>query len=147
MIITSSYLEQHVEDTSVESIPILKSELNKHKTLIRLMKQLKHQYFQHDYKMMQLAHQSALSERQLFRFFKLNLQMTPSKFVQRYRLEKSLNYLSSGITLGDVSFNVGFSSQSYFCRCFKECFGESPKSLTLKSWQNINKGLEKNLLN
>jgi len=147
MLIQCRDLDAFEKDIIVETIPPSKSEIVKHDVLMRLMTQLKISHTLPGYKIHQLAHHSALSERQLFRFFKLNLNSTPSNFVRRYRLEKSLTYLGDGISLGDISFHVGFSSQSYFCRCFKDCFGETPKNIYLNNWQNFNKESEEKLLN
>ena len=33
---------------------------------------------------------------------------------------------TANINVGDVSYLVGFSSPSYFAKCYKEYFGESP---------------------
>ena len=68
----------------------------------------------------------ALSERQFSRKFKSTLEMTPNEYVRRFRLEKAKELLAAGESAGTTSFEVGFSSQSYFGKCFKAQFGLSP---------------------
>jgi len=43
--------------------------------------------------------------------------------------ELSAQWLQSeaGLTVGEVSYRVGFSDPAYFTRCFTKQFGQSPK--------------------
>lgn len=75
----------------------------------------------------QVAKAIAMSDRQLFRKLKSIVNMSPVEYLRRYRLEKSKQLLLEGKSAGYVAFEVGFSSQSYFGRCFKAQFGMSPK--------------------
>ena len=74
----------------------------------------------------EMASDLAMSERQLFRKLKSVLDMTPSEYLRRYRLEKARQLLRSGQSASFATFEVGFSSQSYFGKCFKAQFGVSP---------------------
>jgi AraC-like DNA-binding protein len=94
--------------------------------LIKFTKELKDGFENHHLKIEQIAKQIALSERQLYRNSKQYLALTPCTFLRRYRLEKSISMIKKGNALGNISYEVGFSSHSYFCRCFKESFGETP---------------------
>jgi DNA-binding response OmpR family regulator len=52
---------------------------------------------------------------------------TPADFIRSYRLKKGAELIKqkSGTVL-EVSFAVGFSSSSYFAKCFKEKFHQLP---------------------
>jgi len=53
--------------------------------------------------------------------------LSPKKFIQAYRLKKSVELLKSPYrNITDVAFRVGFSSSAYFTKCFKEAFNRLP---------------------
>lgn len=74
-----------------------------------------------------LAKELAMSERQLQRKIKVILGTTPNNFIKEFRLKKAKELLSSGAQIGRIALDVGFSSQTYFGRCFKESFNCTPK--------------------
>ncbi len=74
-----------------------------------------------------LADKMAMSERQLQRKVKVLLGTNPNNFIREFRLNKAKERLKSGAQVGVVAFDVGFSSQTYFGRCFKDAFGCTPK--------------------
>jgi CheY-like chemotaxis protein/AraC-like DNA-binding protein len=49
--------------------------------------------------------------------------------LKKYRLEKAKNLLNKGYTINEASFEVGFSSASYFSTCFKAEYGFAPSRL------------------
>lgn len=49
--------------------------------------------------------------------------------LRKYRLEKAKYLLSKGHTINEASFEVGFSSASYFSTCFKAEYGFAPSRL------------------
>jgi AraC-like DNA-binding protein len=56
------------------------------------------------------------------------LSLSPNAYLNKYRLEKSLDKLNSGInTVSETGFLCGFSSASYFSKCFRKMYGISPK--------------------
>jgi len=87
---------------------------------------LEQQYQDSDFKMVQLLPLIAMSERQLYRKLKAISDLTPTEYLRRFRLDKAQVLLSSGKTASFVSLEVGFSSHSYFARCFKAQFSISP---------------------
>lgn len=74
-----------------------------------------------------LAKELAMSERQLQRKIKVILGTTPNNFIKEFRLKKAQELLISGSQIGRIALDVGFSSQTYFGRCFKESFNCTPK--------------------
>jgi AraC-like DNA-binding protein len=60
---------------------------------------------------------------------------TPTQYVRKYRLIKSLAYLRDGIPVNQIAGLVGFSSPAYFTSQFKEEFGDTPTNYIGKSSQ------------
>lgn len=60
--------------------------------------------------------------------FKQNFDQTFSEYLLAYRLERGKKLLvSTGISVGEIAFQVGFNSNSYFFTAFKKREGLSPK--------------------
>jgi len=75
----------------------------------------------------ELASTLGISRVHLYRKVKKLTDMSVSEFVISIKLKKSLEYLrSSGKTITEIAYESGFSSQSYYTRCFKEQFKISP---------------------
>lgn len=87
---------------------------------------LKKTYRNEDFNPDVLAAQYSVSRRTLDRQIKTLFGITAADLIRRFRLEQSINLLRSGKSVSEVAFEVGFSSQSYFTRCFSEQFGVSP---------------------
>ena len=98
-----------------------------HQTFLeKLQKTIKKYYTIEDFSIAQLASDLAMSERQLQRKLKAALNITPGEYIREYRLIKARDLLKSGMSVGQVSEAVGFSSQNYFARCFKLQNGKTP---------------------
>jgi len=76
----------------------------------------------------ELASATALSASQLRRRMKEIYDRTPVQLIRRRRLEAGMQLLRKreDATIGEVAYAVGFNSQSYFSRSFREEFGTSP---------------------
>ena len=71
-----------------------------------------------------------VSERQLQRKLKSIANKTPTQMVRSVRLHKAKEILGDPIhTISDAAYQTGFSSLSYFAKCFKKEFGVSPSEL------------------
>ncbi|MGX1929915.1 hybrid sensor histidine kinase/response regulator transcription factor [Flagellimonas sp. 2504JD4-2] len=77
----------------------------------------------------QLASDLYLSRSQLYRKIKSLTGMTAIEFLRKIRLEEAKKLLSSenNYNVSEVAFKVGFTSPSYFTKCFKKEFGCLPK--------------------
>lgn len=52
---------------------------------------------------------------------------SPVELLRIVRLKKAASLLaSSEKTISEITYEVGFTSPSYFTKCYKEYFGESP---------------------
>lgn len=64
---------------------------------------------------------------QLYRKTKALTGYSPNELLRIARLKKAASLLaSSEKTVAEITYEVGFSSPSYFTRCYKDYFGESP---------------------
>ncbi|RKR09031.1 signal transduction histidine kinase [Flavobacterium sp. 90] len=74
-----------------------------------------------------LASKVFLSRSQLYRKIKTLTGITVNEFIRNVRLEKAKELIELGNdNINEISIKVGFSSPSYFTKCFKEKFGYLP---------------------
>ena len=68
-----------------------------------------------------------MSKTQLHRKFKALTDQSPGEFMRNFRLKRAAQILSKqGGNVTEVSYQVGFNNLSYFAKCFKDLYGESP---------------------
>ena len=74
-----------------------------------------------------IASEMGLSRVQLYRKLKALTNYSPTDLLRICRLKTAEQILkTSDTTVAEVCYNVGFSSHSYFTKCYREYFGESP---------------------
>lgn len=74
-----------------------------------------------------LAQEVGISRTGLFTKLKAVSGMTPNDFIRVIRLKKAAVLLSQGqVQVSEACFQVGFSSPSYFAKCFQAQFGVAP---------------------
>lgn len=77
-----------------------------------------------------LAEELFLSRSQLYRKIKSLTGQTANEFIRKVRLLKAKELIENGYdSIGEIGFKVGFSSPSYFTKCFKAEFGILPTEL------------------
>ncbi|MCV9385187.1 two-component regulator propeller domain-containing protein [Reichenbachiella ulvae] len=80
-----------------------------------------------------LASELNLSRSQLYRKVKALTGSSVNEFTRNIRLEQARKIIEAGnLNIAEVSYQVGFSSPSYFTKCFKEHFGYVPKDTPVK---------------
>jgi len=85
-----------------------------------------------------LASQLFLSRSQFYRKIKSLTNCTAVEFIRKIRLERAMQLIKAGNTnINDVCYSVGFSTPSYFSKCFKKQFGVLPTQVD----QNLGPGL------
>lgn len=74
-----------------------------------------------------LGKELGMSRVHLYRKMKHLTGMTVSEFIREMRLMKALELLrESKLSIAEVAYQTGFSNPSYFTKCFKERFRQSP---------------------
>ena len=77
-----------------------------------------------------LGKDMGLSRVQLYRKIKSLTNYSPNELLRIARLKKAASLLaSSDMTVAEICYEVGFRSPSYFTKCYREQFGESPTDL------------------
>ena len=69
-----------------------------------------------------------LSRSQLYRKIKTLTGVSVNEFIRNVRLEKAKEIMTKGYSsVSEVSYTVGFTSPSYFTKCYKIKYGDFPK--------------------
>jgi len=77
----------------------------------------------------QLAIIAGMSISTLGRLFNQNKGMSPAAYVMYVRIERAKKLLRyGGLSITEIAVQCGFSTPSYFSKCFKAYTGESPRS-------------------
>jgi len=75
----------------------------------------------------ELGRNMGMSRVQLYRKIKSLTNYAPNELLRIARLKKAASLLSSSeMTIAEITYEVGFTSPSYFTKCYKEYFGELP---------------------
>lgn len=74
-----------------------------------------------------IAQNMNLSKSQLYRKVKSTTNYSPNELVRIIRLKSARDLLGQQrMTISEIAYETGFSSLSYFTKCFKELFKENP---------------------
>ncbi len=73
-----------------------------------------------------------MSRMQLHRKMKALTGLSTSEFLRIQRLRAAVPLLEKDITINEVAYSVGFNTPSYFIKCFKEVYGNTPSEYVKK---------------
>jgi AraC-like DNA-binding protein len=80
-----------------------------------------------------LGQQIGLSRTQLYRKLKSLTGYSPNELLRIIRLKRAYHLLSTTeLSVSEVTYDVGFTSPSYFAKCFKDYYNESPTDFLKK---------------
>lgn len=75
----------------------------------------------------EIGNAMCLSRVQLYRKVKALTGSSPVEKIREERLRRAHQLLAdSSLTISEIAYRVGFSSPSYFTKCYKDFFGKSP---------------------
>ena len=113
-----------VEDDEIGNIS---NEIDK-SFLKQLRKIIQENLANSDLSVEQIGDEIGLSRVQLYRKVKALTGYSPVEIVRKARLTRARHLLrTTEKTVSEVAYAVGFSTPSYFSKCYKDEFGESPK--------------------
>lgn len=72
------------------------------------------------------AEYAGVTQSTLAKLFSRNAGVTPGYYLNRLRVEKSMEYLKEGLSVEKTSLKVGFSSCETYIRVFKKLIGKTP---------------------
>lgn len=76
-----------------------------------------------------LAQRASFSRIYFHKLFKASTGRTLHQYIEEQRIKKAINLMvSTDMTLSQVAYECGFSSQSYFCYAFKRNTGKTPRA-------------------
>ncbi len=82
-----------------------------------------------DFGVEELAAELGVGRSQLFRKVKSLCGCSPVELLRAARLKRAAELLTkTDKTVAEIAFASGFSSPSYFAKCYKDYFGENPKA-------------------
>lgn len=74
-----------------------------------------------------LASRLGFERTQFYRKIKAITGFTPVELIRSLRLNKGRELiLTTGKTMSEIAYDVGFSTPAYFTKCYREAFGETP---------------------
>lgn len=98
---------------------------------------------QADFRAAAMAALCSVSARHLRRVFQRQYQMAPSEWLRKLQCELAKELILKGQINKAVAAELGFGSETHFCREFKKVFGASPQTFAPKSAdqnQNVRNG-------
>ncbi len=93
----------------------------------RLQELVRHNMRDEEFSIDILAEQMNMSRSSFYRKIKALTDMTPVDYMKTQRLERAAQLLRQGHRIIEVADHVGFTSSSYFAKCFRAKYGVLPK--------------------
>lgn len=120
-------------DTSSERKAELPPEWDRHDfqknlALSKMYTYIKEHAHHHDLNVELLASACNKSRRNLYRFIKTELDMTPADMIREIRMEKAFDLLKNDpdLSIDEVAFKVGYQKTTWFKKVFTERYGIPP---------------------
>jgi len=74
-----------------------------------------------------LANALSMSRKQLHRKLRALINISPNRYIRKIRLNRAKQLLVQRVgNITEIAYKVGFSSSSYFTKCYKEEFDKVP---------------------
>ena len=89
-----------------------------------------------------LANRASFSKIYFHKLFKASTGRTIHQYIEEQRIKKAINLMiSTDMTLSQIAYECGFSSQSYFCYALKRNTGLTPRAYTKEIAKQYSEGL------
>ncbi|MBR1558769.1 MAG: helix-turn-helix transcriptional regulator [Clostridia bacterium] len=99
-----------------------------HADRVKTMLTFIHTHFDEPLTVADIAAAASVSEREAFRSFRKVLDVTPTGYLLRHRVNSAARMLAeTRMSVTEISLACGFSSPSYLCKVFHDLNGVSPR--------------------
>lgn len=117
----------HLSRESVRTVGRKNSKSNNHLIIEKVLKYIR-EHLTEELDLETLADIASLSPIHFHKCFKASVGKTVRDYVEEQRIKKAVNLLmTTELTLTEIAFECGFSSQSYFSYVFKRRMGVTPR--------------------
>lgn len=101
--------------------------------ITQLMEYMERNWKNHELHASMLEQHLGCSKSQIYRKMKTLIAQSPNSFIKAYRLNRAKQLLrdKSG-NISEIAFDTGFSSPSYFSKCFQKEYGIKPSDFQLE---------------
>ena len=118
--------ERFKREITIEPKQIQISSLNE-KFLEKVLAMIESHMEDENFSIEDFSHEAGYSRMQFYRKIKALAGQTPSQFVRAIRLKRAAQLLINKTDhVTQIAYSVGFSSLSYFNKCFKDQYGMTP---------------------
>lgn len=102
------------------------SDLTEYKRIRKILSYIEQNYM-NPITLAEVAEHIHLCESECTRLFKRHMNTTLFSFLQEYRIERSLEYLSTHESISNIAGKTGFSDSNYYSKVFSKIKGCSPR--------------------
>ena len=128
MAVAENFIHDHIREagsTQLSAYILLRRRSRKLAEAARLMEQNVEQPLTIN----EMGRQLRLSPRQLDRIFRTHLQTSPGSFYRKLRVDRARHLIvQTGLSIAQIAAATGFSSSAHLARCFRQCYGTSPRA-------------------
>lgn len=92
--------------------------------------------YMHKITLVEVSEQVNFTPPYFSKIFKDECKLSFNKYLNKIRIEKSLDLLKEGMHQSEIAYLVGFSDQSHYSRHFKQVMGITPGEFKKKQYKN-----------
>ncbi|MDY2942820.1 MAG: substrate-binding domain-containing protein [Paludibacteraceae bacterium] len=119
--------QQQLEQMSAELTRVKNTQTRDEKLIARLQQIIEERMDDSNLSINTISTELGVSRAQLFRKVKERTGLTPVDLLRQVRLQKARQMLrQTDLSVRQVAYSVGFTSASYFARCYRAFFGVPP---------------------
>lgn len=98
--------------------------------LLKLFDAVENNISDNSFSVEKLSRYAGVSRSQLYRKLKSIAGCPPNRFIRNIRMQKAMHLImEEQYNISEISLKVGYSSPSYFSRCFHQKYGVTPSTL------------------